>query len=139
MIKKTINFLLDFLKIYFLGGFVSSILLLYLVLSDPYFEKLDFKNQNYVIKLEKYFLFVFYIPLWILFFYSIFLVLRNKLWFDKLICLGYASLGIFLFYVCDLRIKHMLVISNKIVFNIIVVATLYLMSIFICVKLKKCK
>ena len=55
MINKTLTFILGLLKVYFFGGIVSLLLLLYLVLTDSYFVKLDFGFENYKVELQKYF------------------------------------------------------------------------------------
>lgn len=135
--KKTLIFVLNVLKIYFFGSLTSLIFLFYLVLTDPYFKKLDFGKENYVVKLDEYFLFTFYIPMCGLIAYGLYLLIKNKFWVDKLISLAYVLIGLVLFFVFDLKIKNMLIVSNKIIINIMILFVLYIALISLCIKLKK--
>ena len=56
MTKAKIKFILNSLKIYFFGGFCSLLILLYLVITDPYFTNLDWKlEKGFEAKLDIFF------------------------------------------------------------------------------------
>lgn len=135
--RKTANFILGILKVYFLGGLTSILFLMYLVITDSYFKNLDWGWNDYELKLEKFFLLTFYIPIWIMLIYGLSKLLTIKSWVDKLSCLIQSFFGILFFYIIDMKLKKILIISTSIMLNLIILMFLYLILFWLCWKFMK--
>lgn len=136
--RKTVNFTIGFLRIYFLGGLVGLLFLLFLILSDPYFKNLDWGiSDDYVLKIEKFFLFSFYIPIWIMLAFGFLLILRSKSWYKKMMSLFQVFFGVVFFYFVDLKLKAILIFSNYIILNMIGLIIVYSLLLWISWKFIK--
>lgn len=134
--KNTRNFILQSLKIYFFGGIVSSLFLLYLVITDPYFKNLDWGWNNYKEELSKFFLFTFYIPFWLTIAYGLFLLYKYKSWTDKLFFLFPTILGTFFFCFFDSKLKKIFIFSSYIVINLVILISIYSLIFWMCFRLE---
>jgi hypothetical protein len=74
---KILKFILSYLQAYLFCGLTSLLLLIYLVTTDPYFHKLDFKLDEFKTKIELYLLFTFNIPIILGIVFMIFQLLKN--------------------------------------------------------------
>ena len=75
--KLIVKFVLNSLKIYFFGGLCSLLMLLYLVITDPYFTNLDWKfEKGFEAKLDIFFKLTFYLPIFLMIAYGFLLFLN---------------------------------------------------------------
>lgn len=129
--KNIIKFVLNFSQVYLIGGLTSLFLLIYLVITDPYFKELDFKLENFKMKIDKYLLFTFDIPLFILVLFCIIIFIKTKSKNDKLI-IGISSLfGIIGFIVVDNAIKKQIIYPNNILLGLLAGFFCYILLFFI--------
>jgi hypothetical protein len=105
---KILKFISIALQVFLLGGFLSFLFLIYLVVSDSYFQKLDFQDNGIHEKIKKYFLFRIYIPIVLLLLFSILLTIKEKI--DKIITAISGLLGIVMFIALDQSIKKFLIV-----------------------------
>lgn len=119
--KKIIKFCLNTFQVFLFGGFLSFLFLIFLVVSDSYFYKLDFQEIGFHEKIKKYFLFRSYIPIVLLVVFSAFLTVREKSKFDKIKMAISGLLGIVIFIAFDQSIKKTLIIfPDNILLNLLV-------------------
>jgi hypothetical protein len=137
ILKKTIFLLFSFLKVYLIGGIVSLLMLTFLNLTDEYFKNLDWEWNNRVLKLDKYFLFTFYIPIYFLVFYGIFNFIISKLLLNKILKILEFALGILLFCVIDFRLKKILIVSDFVLFNLLILIAIYFSFYMFILKIVK--
>lgn len=134
--KNVYKLILNTIKIYLIGGFLSNLLLFFLVLSDPYFYKLDFPEQNFAIKIVKYFSFTVYIPLFFLLVFSIIKTIKTPFKIDKII-IGLSSLlGIIIFIVIDKIIKKYIIYPDYILLSLILSSSIYGVVLFLIFRKK---
>lgn len=129
------KFILNIIRIYLLGGLLNLLFLIYLVITDPYFEKLDFKLENFKTKIEVYLLFTFNIPLLILTVFSAFLVIKTYSKKDKIINIFSSLLGIVGFIFIDKIIKKEIIYMQNILLNLVFCFIFYIFLFFIIYKL----
>lgn len=129
------KFVLNFIRVYLLGGLLNLFFLIYLVITDSYFRKLDFNLENFKTKIDKYLLFTFNIPLLILVVFSAFIVIKAYSKKDKLI-IGFSSLlGIAGFIFIDKIIKKEIIYMESILLSLLVSLLCYIFLFFITYKL----
>lgn len=116
---------------FLLGGILSFLLLLYLVVSDPYFEKLDWKVEGFREKISIYHIYTVYIPLAFIAGYGIYSILLAKIRRERIIIGCAALLTFMLFSPLDMKIKHLFIISQKIILNIAVIIAFYIASLIV--------
>ncbi|WP_438964863.1 hypothetical protein [Flavobacterium sp.] len=131
MKKNGTQFVLNLLRIYLLGGIMSLVLLIYLVMSDPYFKNLDFKLENFKMKIDQYLLFTFYIPLLLLLLFCFVLLIKAKSKKDRCI-IGTSSLfGVIGFVSFDNFIKKNILYPDGILLGLVVSFLCYLTLLFL--------
>jgi hypothetical protein len=131
MIKKIVAFVLNSLKVYFFGGFCSLLMLLYLVITDPYFTNLDWKfEKGFEMKLDVFFKLTFYLPIFLMIIYGFLLFLNCKSRVDRLLMFFNALFGIFIFYALDMFLKKIFLISTYVEINILIVSFFYLVIFY---------
>ena len=125
VLKKIIFLFFSILKVYLIGGIVSLLMLTFLNLTDEYFKNLDWEWNNRVLKLDKYFLFTFYIPIYFLVFCGIFNFIISKLFLNKILKIFEFALGILLFCLIDFRLKKVLIVSDFVLLNLLLLIAIY--------------
>jgi hypothetical protein len=103
---KILKYILISLKVFLFGSLLSFLLLIYLIISDSYFYKLDFQESGFHDKIIKYFTYTVYTPIMILVAYSILLIVKEKL--DKSIIAVSSLFGTVMFISLDRTIKKIL-------------------------------
>lgn len=110
---------------------MSLVLLIYLVMSDPYFKNLDFKLENFKMKIDQYLLFTFYIPLLLLLLFCFVLLIKAKSKKDRCI-IGTSSLfGVIGFVGFDNFIKKNIIYPDGILLGLVVSFLCYLTLLFL--------
>lgn len=130
-------FTLAYLVVLFFGLLNSFALLLYLVLSDTYFRYLDFKPEQFDIKIEKYILVSFYAPAFFTILFCVFLWLKHSIKIEKKVILLSFILAIITFtYVGKFIIKFF--VFENIILSLVIPIIIFLSGlIFTLKKLKK--
>ena len=119
--KKIIKFCLNTFQVFLFGSFLSFLFLIFLVVSDSYFHKLDFQEIGFHEKIKKYFLLRSYIPIVLLVVFSAFLTIREKSKFYKIKTTTSGLLGIVIFIAFDQSLKKLLIIfPDNILLNLLV-------------------
>lgn len=108
----------------------------FLVLSDCYFYKLDFPEQDFATKITKYFSFTVYIPLLILFVFSLIKVVRTSFKSDKIIVGLSSLLGIIIFIAIDKIIKKNTIFPDYILLSLVLLNLIYGFLLFLIYKRK---
>ena len=136
--KSIVKFVLNSLKIYFFGGLCSLLMLLYLVITDPYFTNLDWKfEKGFEAKLDIFFKLTFYLPIFLMIAYGFLLFLNCKSRIDRLLTFFNVLFGVFIFYVFDIFFKKQLLISTYVEINILIVFVLYIVVFYSLIVFKK--
>ncbi len=134
MKENVLKFILNYIKIYLFGGLSSLLLLIYLVISDPYFHQLDFKLEGFKIKIEEYLLFTFNIPIILIVLFSLILIVRNRSKKSKLIVFLCSLANIYTFIAVDTIIKKNLLYHKNILLGLIISFFIYCLLFFITLK-----
>lgn len=137
MKEKVLKFVLNYIQIYLFGGLASLLLLMYLVISDDYFRKMDFKLEGFKVKIEEYLLFTFNIPLILMIIFSIILIIKGNSKRNKLIIFLSSLAGIMTFIVVDNIIKKILFYPENVLMGLITVLIAYVALYFIILKAEK--
>ncbi len=122
MKTKILKFTLNFAKVYLFNGLVSLLLLIYLVISDPYFRELDFKLEGFKTKINEYLLFTFNIPVIVTIVFSVYLIIKSQ---NKLITLFSCLFGIAAFAFFDKLIKKALIYPSNVLLGLLIGAIIY--------------
>lgn len=139
MKEKTLKFVLNYLQSYLFCGLTSLLLLIYLVITDPYFHKLDFNLDEFKTKIELYLLLTFNIPIVLAIAFMIFQLFKKSTNNSKLI-IGLSSvLGIFTFIVVDKIIKKIFIYPDNILLGLVVGLILYCLLFVIIYKFNNSK
>lgn len=139
MKKKALKFILNYLQSYLLCGLLSLLLLIYLVITDPYFHKLDFKLDEFKTKIELYLLFTFNVPIILTIVFVIFQVFKKSSNNNRIIILISSILGILTFIIIDEIIKKNLIYPENILLGLLVGFVLYCLAFVITYKLNNFK
>ncbi|KFF10054.1 hypothetical protein B0A62_13785 [Flavobacterium hydatis] len=110
---------------------------MYLVISDDYFHKMDFKPEGFKVKIEEYLLFTFNIPLILMIIFSIILIIKVDSKINKLIIFLSSLVGIMTFIVVDNIIKKILFYPENVLMGLITVLIAYVALYFIILKAEK--
>lgn len=124
--KKLNKFFLNTFQIFFFGGIVSNVFLLILMITDSYFYNLDFLEENFQIKIVKYFTFTVYIPLFLMVLFVIFRILKSSLMKEKINISISAFFAIIMFICLDKTIKKVVIFSEYTLFNVIILTVVYI-------------
>lgn len=139
MKQKVLKFILSYLQSYLLCGLISLLLLIYLVITDPYFYKLDFNLDGFKTKIELYLLFTFNIPIILTIIFIVFQIFKKTSSYDKIV-IGISSvLGIFTFIIFDKIIKRILIYPENILLGLLVGFVLYCLVFIIIYRLNNFK
>lgn len=114
---------------FLLGGILSFLLLLYLVITDPYFEKLDWKIEGFGEKVSVYHIYTQYIPMAFIVCCGIYSILLTKIKRERILRGCAALLTFMLFSRLDIKIKHLFIISQKIILNIGIIIVFYIVAL----------
>jgi len=118
-------FSLSYFSVLFFEVLISFILLLYLVLSDTYFRYLDFKLEQFAVKIEKYLVVTFYAPTCLTILFCIFLWLKQSDKIEKKVILLSFILAIITFtYIGKFIIKFF--VFESIILSLVVPIILFL-------------
>jgi hypothetical protein len=123
--KKLNNLFSNIFQIFFFGGVVSNIFLSILMLTDSYFYNLKFSEENFHIKIVKYFTFTVYIPLFIMALFIILRISKSTLKIEKINMSIYGILGVVMFICFDKTIKKVAIFSEYSLFNVILLILVY--------------
>ncbi|WP_177735072.1 hypothetical protein [Flavobacterium inviolabile] len=135
--KKILKFILNYIKVYLFGGLSSLLLLIYLIISDPYFRNMDFKLEGFKVKIEEYLLFTFNIPVILMIIFCVFLIIKGDSKRNKLIIFLSSLTGIITFIVADTPIKKALFYSENVLIGQLAVLIAYIVLFFIVIKQEK--
>lgn len=129
--NRFLSYIIRTFQTYLIGGVSNIIFLIYLVYSDDYFYKLDFKIDDYSEKIKKYILFTYTIPIIIICLFSIFLFINQKSVKKRVDILISSILGVLLFVFFDRLLKRWLFLSENIIFSVFFELIIYLIVLII--------
>ena len=129
------SFLLQVVHFCLLGMLFSTTLLLYLVVTNSYFEHLQFKIQGFEENAGVYLMFVFNIPMIILALYGVVCIINSGT--KKLGTAISLLLSLVLFCILNLRIIQLTVFSPRIKLNLTALIIVYAFMIYVVGFLKK--
>ncbi len=134
---KTLKFILNYLQSYLFCGLISMLFLIYLVITDPYFHKLDFKLDEFKTKIELYLLLTFNIPIILSIVFVSFQLFKKSSNNNKII-IGISSfLGILTFIMIDKIIKKKFIYPEYILLGLSVGLILYCIAFVITYRFNK--
>lgn len=120
-------FSLFYLTVLLFSVLFSFVSLLYLVLADTYFRYLDFKSEQFALKIGKYLLMTFYVPILFTIIFSVYLFLKQSAKNEKKVILLSSILAIITFtYFGKFVIKFL--IFEKILMSLIIAIILFLVA-----------
>lgn len=134
MKEKVLKFILNYIQVYLFGGLSSLLLLIYLVISDSYFRQLDFKLEGFKVKIEKYLLFTFNIPIFLTIIFIVILIIKSSSKINKLIIFLSSLAGIITFIAADNIIKKALFYSENVLLGLMLTFIIYTSLFFITLK-----
>ena len=136
---KILKFILNYLQTYLFCGLTSLLLLIYLVTTDSYFHKLDFKLDGFKTKIELYLLVTFNIPIILGIAFTTFKLLKKTSINNKIIIGLSSALGIFTFIIIDKIIKKVFIYPDNILLGLGVGFALYCFLFLITYKFTNSK
>ncbi|SHL03070.1 hypothetical protein SAMN05444484_10166 [Flavobacterium chilense] len=136
---KTLKFILNYLQSYLSCGLISMLFLIYLVITDPYFHKLDFKLDEFKTKIELYLFLTFNIPIILSIVFVSFQLFKKSSNNNKII-IGISSfLGILTFIMIDKIIIKIFIYPEYILLGLSVGLILYCIAFIITYRFNNLK
>ncbi|RRJ86906.1 hypothetical protein [Flavobacterium macacae] len=126
MNKKVLKSVFSYLQVHLFAGICSALLVIYLVLTDPYFYNLDFKTHGFNEKYEHFLLMTFTIPIILTILFCAYRIIKSNQKSDKSILAIVSIVGIFTFIYLDKFIKKALFFFDNILLSMVVITAIYI-------------
>ncbi|WP_447636756.1 hypothetical protein [Flavobacterium microcysteis] len=137
MNRKILKFIFSYLQVHLFAGIFNALMLIYLVLTDPYFYNLDFKANGFTEKYEYFLLMTFTIPLILTIFFCAYQIIKSNLKSDKIILTITSILGIVTFIYFDKFLKKALFFFGNVLLSISIITMIYIVLFLLAFKLEK--
>lgn len=137
MSKKVLKSVFNYLQVHLFAGICSALLVIYLVLTDPYFYNLDFKAKGFDEKYEHFLIMTFIIPIILTIIFCVYRIIKSKAKSDKIILVITSIIGMLTFIYLDKFIKKALFFFDNVLLSMSIITAIYIVLFLLVFKQEK--